>query len=389
MKQSTRYFTDPDKKNEIKLDCGKCNGIPDRLYLEVILQNTAGDQNPQPATFSALSFSNTPIVENPSQWNLSCLRFSCPAMLIPTTITPASGATGAFGVCLSYTGNNYPSVINNLTDDVSGQFPSNYTWTYDRIADNVNLALQNSYKALIAANPTFSMTGNPFPPFISFNPQTDLFSVNATPGFYTTMTGSSLSGAAQIWFNNTLFSNLGSFPGSVKTYSNDPNYKNFLVYVQPRGGTTSLSNEQLLIAGGDYAGITATGVSQQQNFNSLENWNVFRSIAITTQTVPVLALSYNNNNGILPNNQKIMFDFDVSSNIGSDAHGYINFTPTAEYRRVNLLSNAAQWSWDFTFNWVDKQQQFHNIPIPYLFALEVLFMLERKSLTRGDCHHCS
>lgn len=391
-----RIYSDSDRKNEIKLnteplDCPRCNMIPDRVYIEIIIPNqrSDGSQAPVPATFQPTQFSTIPLLDDPSKWNIIPLRFSVPSQLIPTTIIPATGATGSFGVCLSYTGLNFPSSVQNLgglVSDQSGLFPNTYVWNYNDIAESFNLAFVNSYNNMVAACPTFNTGTDPFPPFFSYNPQTQLYSINATPGFYSPITGS-----CQIWWNNNAFNNFQSFPGSVSTYNNDPNYKNFTPYIRPYGGTPASNNVQLIIPRYPYSqtypnGIT--GISQQQAFNCLENWNVFKSIAVTTQQVPVAPINYNNQNGSAPTRQNVLTDFDIASTIGSDAHGYINYAALSEYRRVNMFGDQPLYYFDHTFNWVDKYQNFTPIPIPYLDSVESLWMLERKSLTRSDSHYC-
>jgi hypothetical protein len=160
-------------------------------------------------------------------------------------------------------------------------------------------------------------------------------------------------------------------------------------------------NHQLLVA--DYQGINtillptnpiapavATVYTQMfQEFSTIDTWSPVASIVFTSNTLPIISnqlsapLIFNNGQtstgiGNNANFAQVITDFVTNQQVFKPN---ILYTPTAEYRRIDMTGNTPLTNIDINVYWRDKLGQL----IPFLLAsgatATIKFLFEKKHPT--------
>lgn len=383
MKTTMKLYSGYDGKapyNELKVDnkCS-CDLQTQRIYIEIIGYNPTNIS--QPAIFDPQPFSTHAIVNNPSEWTISPIRFSVPSQNTPLAQIPATGIN-AMGVCISYTGINATGPVTAINDDLDPTFDvdnvnRDYIYNYQTIADSVNRGINTAYLSLTG---TAGFTA-PFPPFLTYNSTTFQFSLSASNEFDINTTG-----CPQLFFNDALADRFGNFQ-SYYYGTNQPNFKDHQLKIKGNGGTSVTSNVDLIVPPLPYV-VTATGPTITQNYNSLNNWTIMKSIQFVSRNIPVDPLIQNNLNSPIPNQLNVITNFNVATELGYDTRGFINFTNVGEYRRIDMNGNQPLRNFGMDIRWIDAQQVPHLLLVKPDMAHTSLWMLERKDLNRGHIGKC-
>ena len=154
----------------------------DNIYYNVIFNNTSENETP---TIAKYSFTNTLIIlENPSEYFCSIIRFEIPLSEVPLYIMPivpnqSNANLTPMSVRISFGGNNYYQNIiyvpdNNIAAPVQNQTsqvitPYYYVYSYQNLINAINTAIATQYAAFATANPTAPQaTPNSAPYFYYF-----------------------------------------------------------------------------------------------------------------------------------------------------------------------------------------------------------------------------
>jgi hypothetical protein len=198
----------------------------------------------------------------------------------------------------------------------------------------VNTAFATALTQLIALVPAIPITN---PPFIKFDPTTDLFSVEIDPIFNQTTAPTPIN----ILMNNALYYLLYSFPVSRVAIGSNTYFELIITNTTITSATTP-------------AGALVTVVLQERNSTNL--WDNISSICITSQTIPIVrsqtlapALYYEGGIIRAPNNsltQPILLEFSVQN---SEYNRSITYNPTAQYKTFCLNSDPPLYNFDIKF----------------------------------------
>jgi len=328
---------------------------PDVVYLDVVVSNiNSGSASNYAKVFAEYNEARTiPYLFDPNEYYGAVVQFTLDntdTPLLEAQIEPdqSNANLTIYNVGLSYGASNIvvpityvpqnttaveplpPSAFPNGIQDISTGYYSIFSYNY--FCQLVNTAFATALTQLIALAPAIPITTNP--PFIKFDPTTDLFSIEVDPIFNQTTAPTPIN----ILMNNAIYYLFYSFPVSrvaigANTYFELIATNNTITTIPPSTNTIIL-----------------------QERNSTNLWDQISSICITSQTIPIVrsqtlapALYYEGGIIRAPNNsltQPILLEFSVQN---SEYNRSITYNPTAQYKTFCLNSDPPLYNFDIKF----------------------------------------
>lgn len=386
-----RIFKKVGNKNIIIEDDG------DRIYYNFVI----GEKTDQTPLFDAKFQQNLDevFITNPTDYYISVVRFSIPCQNIPIfvpeikTFPNTNINETVYSLSLEWNGftsgetfvqfvssnpNAFVGQINigNQEADIS----SIYYWIYNfqDFINMVNNTLVTAFNALDVASGGLPLGSEP--PYFEFDPATQLISLVAQRQFY----DNALVNSINIFMNYKLFvyfdalevnylgsgTNLYIFGGKdvqmiVADLKNNWYNPSFVIPSTPP----------------DYFKMT-------QNFPNLVSWNVFKSLQITSNMIPIreeYAPSLRNiSGGSNTESQVFLKDFEPVLNNGGDSRGILYFVLDGPYQLIDLTSTTPLTKLDITIYWVDRFGRKYLLQCPYnqVVSLKVVFI--KKSSYKED-----
>jgi len=261
-----------------------------------------------------------------------------------------------------------PSLVAGGVQDVTSGYYNVYQ--YQDFVDMVNSALDLAWREAIVGTDVPEQA-----PFLEFNPETYACSINTPrqcePG------RSDPNDYYDIYFNSRLFELFIGFPAD---YYSDGQYK---IKVRNRGE----SNVRKLTYPGN---VTIDYLQMYQEMSSVGMWNPVSAVVFATTSLPIHPTQtsapriYNdktNSTGIgygSPNIANILSDFAVPISATNQYRPEISYTPSAEYRLIDMFSNHNLTRIDLQVYWKDKYGNFHRFYLqPGCAAhIKILFRLK-------------
>lgn len=358
---------------------------PDRKYYNVVISSRDKNITHESVLATNTDNFNQSIVDNPSDYYLSVLRFQIPTSEIPILIPEIESWPNTdinktiYTVTLEYTigPNTYTSgtiniifvstISNGFPRPITAQDPNPmrnpnyyyYVYDYRDFLSMINTAFTTAYNTLNAATGG-SLTSSP--PFFSYNAQTSLFSLHCPDAY------------------------LSSLPAPIKIYMNYPLFIFFNSF-QVNYNASSI-NKRIEIIVNDYNGINHIGgyYIQSQQYPTLANWNCFKSIQIVSAMLPIekeivptpIYLSQNNYN-----TNAVIKDFIPFYESGYEFRSFINYKYDGAYELINLNSNMPIYTVDITVFWIDRYGNKYLLTFPYDQVLSIKFVFIKKSTFTG------
>lgn len=360
------------------------------VYYNVRVQN--GDPNGQNIQCSYRETRTVPIIDNPSEYYLTCVRFSLPTSTIPLLIVPVqpypnTDATKTiYSVSLSYGGQTAQQFVSWLPNEqvfsapiapkyslsATSQFTNSsdtyyYCRSYVHMMNLVNNALAAAFTTLqgLASLPAGAVA-----PYLTYDAATSLFSINAPKAAYDVSNPQFIS----IYFNNDLYTLFGAF-NSIINNNNNLNENDRQILIRDQGNNT------------DASGI----IHFSQEFPTLSCWSGLKSIIITTGTIPIVSegipasQSYYSSMNVNANGQptflNIVSDYDALFDDVWQA-SFVNsmqYTSTSEYRLIDMIGTQPLTSFDIQCWWMDAFGNLHELLIAPNESATLKFMFRRKT----------
>lgn len=332
------------------------------IYYNAIINNNPANPPPNAMGLGKLVQADfgenrsSPLLVNPSDFHLIGWRFKIPATQVPIYVPTGSAAI----TVLVYNGVQYGGAAVYPTNPYKA-IPNGVYNFFDYI-DIVNASLANAYFNLQASNPGLPSDD---PPFLTYNPTTQLFSIYADAAVY----DSSLSTPVYIAFNTAYTLSLTGFPVTTITVNSQP-FQVYNIYTFPA------DQNQQTIGGITYDVMTQDGISLGELYD-------IQSIVITSSKLPTRNEAIPNTNGqSQDNSRRILLDFepDLSGNTVSppDSLYYQYYAKSSDYRLVDLWGNNPIISVDLQFYWQDKYQNLYPIYIEPGFDLTMKLLFQKK-----------
>lgn len=363
--------------SEIKKDCSE------NIYYNVIINN------PMVKNLNDISGNNTSmraefienrvqsILDNPSDYFLSIIRFEIPGANIPLFVMPHiinplnpldvnftplqftfTYNNVSFTRNLIYISNQPINVPISPTQFISDDNPYYYVYTYQHMIDMMNTTLLNCFNDLKIA---FPLAPPSEAPYFIYNAETQLISLITQYNY-------SIPNSISIGFNQNMGRFLRGFNfiliNGLPTFIIENTQNN--AYAKP-GGTIPLPSFPP-----DY-------LETKQEFNTLQYWNSFKNIVFITGTIPVQAEYIPQLNGQGSNNfRPILTDFEPLLSEAGDARSVIQYFPQGPYRLVNMQSCTPLNKFDVSIYWQDQENNLYPIFISPGQSLSIKFLFTRK-----------
>lgn len=345
---------------------------PDYIYYDMVYNNYQSTTEEA----SQLVFQetrNSPLINNPNDYNLSIIRFQLDTVSLPSYIASiqpnqsnanlmihsvnlsyvvAGVETTVSPTYLIWTPSNKAVVVPPAPSSNSNGFQSDseyyYGYSFQHVAGMLNTALTTAFNSIKAT------VGGTFPagavaPFMYFDHTSSKFSIVGDNLYYNI----NLSTHIRIYFNRPLFGLLSSFPALRNSITNVNNNVYQLKMIDEKG--TNLKTNSLWGA--------ATYIDLPQEFPTLPSFNPISSIVFTTSQLPIVAnslsapLTFNNNQLVSDANQNNLTAQIITDMANNDNFSYkpnLLYAPSAEFRRVSLVSNRPINNIDIRVFWRNK-----------------------------------
>jgi hypothetical protein len=359
---------------------------PDHVYYNVVIDNRI---NPNylssPATFAENR--TTAIINNPSDWYMTVIRFYVPAKDIPLTVLPilpypnTNPNMTTLSVILSYNGinsNEIPLIYvpsNQYTIAPPAATTGNpiypitnyyYIYSYQQVIDIANTALAAALTNL-KTKPGTGAIAAADAPYFTYDAVTQLITLNANVLFYDPV---SVVTPIKIYGNLPFTTFFQAFPFIVtNTFTFNPSSPAFQYNIKDTG--TNVSDGYINFV---------------QEFIVVGLWNIFKSLVFITGTVPI-------NGELIPAQdgsgntigRRITTDYDpLINDTAGQSETILQYYPQGPYRLISLQSNAPLTKFDITVYWQDKNQNLYNLYIPYNNVLTIKILFVRKSVYNAN-----
>ena len=327
---------------------------PDNVYLDIMTTNVLGNRTePLPIQFNENR--TNPILDNAGDYCMSVVRFSLDTQTLPVFI-PLIDTTGndpnktVYYVTMEYTdadGNtttintNIKWITQNqyLSPPPVGQYPTEqsmnqpyyYAYDYNWIAYLVTNALDACMSQL-------GLTDVMAPTFV-YDPSSQSFIIAANKEYFEFISPSQQP-AIRLFFNSQLYELFSSFPAI--NYGMADQYKHYQVIFNSSNGANEISLPNVP----EEDVIPQTFIQVIQETPTLANLTPVSAIVFTSSMLPILPeqisspqIFIEGSHASTGNNANIG---QIITDLESDDGTYkpsIQYTPTAEYRRISLLSS--------------------------------------------------
>lgn len=372
----------------------KCDDCQDRIYYNIAIPGTnAALSNIVPAIYQEQL--NQSIVNNPRDYYMAIVRFSIPTISIPILIftpQPYPNVTqpnlGIYSVTLEYNGNFSPETfVQYVTTDPDSDPPipptaQNIYWTrnlyyymynYVDFLTMINAALVQAFFTI----PGFPPLGSTAPFFI-FTPETQLISLVADQDFYDL----SLATPIKIYVNYSLQRFLDGIPAIFYLKAILGRDTQFLVQ-DTRNNTYLLPNKPARPPP-----MSAYYLIMTQNYNTLSDWNSFKSLQVVTNLVPIKneyvpsAQIQQNNAGTL-NLVGVVTDFEPILDRGAESRTTVQFQLNGPYRLINMNDLNPLSKLDMSVYWTDEYLNRYLLYITEGQVLTIKIVFIKKSTFEG------
>jgi hypothetical protein len=355
---------------------------PDNVYYDVTITNLETiDKNPPSLYFNETR--NTPFVYDPQSYYLSIIRFTLDTHSLPVfipVIQPNQGNLNLtiYSMTLSWTNPvapfqtfNQQTYVEFIPQVESATVPAPPNQTTDGLQNN-----QTGYYEILNYQYWIELINNTFTTcFSALNSQVTtaglvLPSQNAPSMTWDTTGNSAVLTAEQIGYDNSL-------TDPIEIYMNPAMYQlfsSFPVIIKGTEGIANGKNIQLVMNGFGGANIvvfppTALPINQYnalqiiQEYSTIALWTPITSIVFTSNTLPIVPANissplifingevYSSVRGNNSNISQIVTDFVSDNGIYKPN---IVYTPSAQYRLVNLVGNTPIYNLDLNVYWKSR-----------------------------------
>ena len=333
-----------------------------------------------------------PILNKPSDWYLSLVRFRIPANNIPIFKFQADKYIVSFRYFNGVNWANFEKTVVNIPQtyiNINGiTTPSTYVYHYENFIRMINIAIADAFALFKLSYPAYPIANNHYP-YLLFDKITGLISLAYDQAFYTDRNN------IEFYMSNSLYQFFTSFettttmiidpPISPVGPQNDP-----IASPRPSGLQQYAYKLPFVDLGNNYVAqiyepytnhsVSYAGYVLSQEFPCLYNWNDCIGLTIVTYGLPVEGEIYSRtgSNGEALS-YKVLTDFQINTTNGPDARSPINYTPTAEYRLLNLISDNELRNTDFQIFWTSRTGEIEPLYIAPSDSFQLKLMYRSKS----------
>lgn len=369
-----------------------------------------------------------PIVDNPSEYHGSVVRFSIPSNLIPLTriyIQPKPNTDinlTVYSVTLQHVATNnfytqylvyepqdniskVPTEVYNIGDPNYIEYAQYYfIYSTQQFINMINTAFIRALSKMNSAIPN----ANKFAPYI-FRSTSDKFGINIPESYITPNSSTAkqtsiirvfMNTKLNVYFSNSFNTKLIGYNrpngDDVEFIVDDLSY-NHLINVPTSAISSSLTDvladiytyPQTITANTGFpAFINSNIYSMEQEYDTLPLWYEPLSLSLVSIGIPVkyellptsgISLSSQGSN-IGTNLINQITDFDMHTSIGNEYRTFIQYFPTAEYRFFDMTSNAPLKTFTVQAFWKDNYNNYYPIYLPSFYTANIKILFKKKNI---------
>lgn len=345
---------------------------PEFLYYDMCYNNYQSTSE-EPNQLEFKETRNTPLIQNPNNYNMSIIRFQLDTPSLPSYIAQIQPNQSnrdlmIHSITLTYMNNGVETNVNPTyliwvpvhkevplpnppsSNSDGFQTDSNYYYGYSflNVVSIINTAFATAMTSLKAAVGGLNTVDNPF---MYFDEITKTFAIVAENQYFNINNSTHI----RIFFNRPLFGLMNSFP--FYRYSiNDPFNKVYQIRMDDEKGYNLI--QKTLI------GSNKVLIELHQEYSTTVNFCPISSIVFTTTQLPIVSnalsapLIFNNNQLVSDYNQNSLSALiitDMSDNSDFSYKPNLLYAPSAEFRRISMTSNRPINNIDVKVYWKDRQ----------------------------------
>lgn len=373
----------------------------DHVYVDLKISNNTDNR----AILSKYDQTRTTqILDNPSNYYLSLVRWKVPGFELPLLIFPVEPnpldpndpnysqysvtfetSTDIFQYHLFYISYNNPEVlVIPPTNSPPYQQATSYYFIYDyqHFLNLLNHALYMAY---------LNVTGKPVGalfPYMIFNPETRLFSLIAPIADYTVditpipappadpTTPPTFDADIKVYFNFKLFSLFNGLPARIlpENSASSTLGRDVQILIRNYGNNFFPTQNSATPYPSDFYEI-------KQNFASISYWSPVKQIIFITELIPI-----NSEYTAVSNNsfRKILTDFEPVAETQTDIRTTFQYFPQGQYRLIDLIGTKPVYNIDLQVKWIDINGHEYFVTIaPFQeFTAKLLFV--KRNLFKTD-----
>jgi len=288
-----------------------------------------------------------PIIDNPTEWELTIERFFVPAVDIPIMIFKDN----YYSITLSFDGVDITETLIWIPNKSYSGLYGQDVWNYQEMLDIVNVAFTHAYNQLKAIKPALTPTE---PPFITYEADSRLFVFNAERLYDPIYNGAP---TVEIYMNIQLFKLFNSFQDFE---SEELQPKAHRILVKNNGNNLTTINGKAYY-------------STYGEWTTLFGWNDLQSIVFETNSIPVVPENQQSQNN---QTQQIITDFEPLQDINN--RSAIQFFPQGELRYYSLNSTTPLYNMNLSVFWKDKEGNFYPIYINDTETLTIKILFRKR-----------
>lgn len=364
----------------------------DNVYLNISFQPDYLSNQPYPLEYNVTK--DTPILDKMSDYFLSVIRFDIPLSEIPVTIAPPlpnqnpSDSTYPNLLALII-GINYNSIstgqrvlmVQETNDPVPAQnFPyqniTPYYWiySYDWFVQMINTALLTAYNVSVLPG----LFPAALPPYFTYNSTTQLLSL-IVPSFFVNLTAPAIA-IPTINFNFNFLQYLDAFPIKLLGLNN---INGFDIMLDLKNGNVRDINAYGL--NGQLPANPPIYYKIDQSQIIIQYWNPIKKLLLTSESIPV-AKEYiqSGSTSSLNPSLPIVTDFTPVVEQAGQQRTIAYYLPTAEYRKVNMLSELPLQKVSLKVFWEDLYGKIYLLNIGSYQSASVKIVFLHKSMYKKN-----
>jgi hypothetical protein len=376
----------------------------DHIYYDLQFNNYQSiTEEPSQLTFRETR--NSPIINDPSKYNMSIVRFDLDTISLPSyvaAIQPNQSNPNLmiYAINLSYwdgtteitipptyliwTPSHKEASVPLPPSANSNGFQTDsiyyYGYCFQHICEILNTAFATAMTNLKAA---VSLTGNNINtvlyPFVYFDNSDNKFHIVADNDHFNYL---SLNNHIRIYFNKALYGLLSSFPA----LRNDKSNVNQNIYqIRITGSKNKFLTKNIYWDNSN----SIVFIDFPQEYSTLSNFNPIASIIFTTSQIPVVPnqisapLVFNNNQLVSDYNQNNLTSQIITDMVNNDDFSYkpnLLYNPSAEFRRISLTSNRPLNNIDIMVYWKNKRGELKPFYVWSGGSASIKILFEKKKL---------
>ena len=368
--------------NKHRVEDKKQEPSPDNLYVDIKVSNL-GESRGIPMEFNQTK--TEPLLDNPSDYYLSLVRWKVPAFDFPLLIFPIQNnqanpnlsqysitfetATDTYQFFLFFTNRgSFPPPLNAIPEQKNTFYY--FVYEYQHIVDIVNHAFQMCHD---------NVTGKPAgstPPFMIYEPDKRLFSIIAQELQYGVditptpippadpTTQPTYDADIKIFFNFKLFELFNGLP--VKTF--------------PSSTVTDGKDAQILVTNTGNNIFSATELQITQQFSGIAYWTPVKQVLFTTSLLPVKS-EYTSISG--NSYKKILTDFEPIADSQADIRETLQYFPQGVYRLIDMTGTTPLFKIDLKVSWIDVKGNEYNAFVPPFQQFTGKLLFQKRSLQKN------